>query len=240
MIVFLHCPGEDESSNPALQVTDIPGLPGQKHQRCLCNEVGSENGHDDFPLYFYAGDISDPDVAEGFLASAARHFGRLDIVVVNAGVAQLHDFLTTPDTLIQEHIQVNICGAYYTVRAAGRIMKEQGTGGSFIGISSVSALTGSGELVHHTPTKAAVLNLMQSSAVALRPYGIRCNALLPGTIRTQLNVNDLAQNNKQKEVEQRTCLKRTGIPDDVCGTAGRTNVNIYLLTIRRLLERRCF
>ncbi|KAI1629078.1 peroxisomal 2,4-dienoyl-CoA reductase, auxiliary enzyme of fatty acid beta-oxidation [Exophiala viscosa] len=191
----------------------------EQHQRCLCKEVGSENSHDEFPLYFYAGDISDPDVAEAFLASTAQHFGHLDIVVANAGVARFHDFLSTPDAFIQQHLQVNVCGTYYIVRAAGRIMKEQDTGGSIIGISSVSALTGSGGLVHYTPTKAAVLNLMQSSAVALGPYGIRCNALLPGTIKTRLNVDDLAQNDKQKEVEQRTCLKRVGLPVDIAGPA---------------------
>lgn len=195
---------------------NIRVLSVQKHQRCLCKEVGSDTKHEDFPLYFYAGDISDPDVAEAFLASVAQHFGRLDIVVANAGVAQFHDFLSTPDSFIQQHAQVNVCGTYYTVRAAGRIMKAQGTGGSIIGISSVSALTGSGGLVHYTPTKAAVLNLMQSAAVALGQYGIRCNALLPGTIRTQLNVDDLAKDNKWKEVEQRTCLKRVGVPEDVC------------------------
>ena len=188
----------------------------QRDQRSLCQQVGSNDSLEEFPLFFYAGDISDPEIAEAFLVRTAKHFGRLDIVVANAGVAEFHEFLSTPDDFVQRHLNVNVSGSYYTVRAAGRIMRAQGTGGSIIGISSVSALTGSGGLVHYTPTKAAVLNLMQSSAVALGSYGIRCNALLPGTIRTKLNTADLALNDKWKEVELRTCLKRVGHPEDVC------------------------
>ncbi|KAL2444005.1 hypothetical protein ABEF95_014679 [Exophiala dermatitidis] len=163
----------------------------------------------------YPGDIANPDVAETSLNTTAKHFGRLDIVVVNAGVAQFHDFLSAPDSLIESHVSVNVKGAYFTVRAAGRILKAQGQGGSIIGISSVSALTGSKELVHYTPTKAAVLNLMQSSAVALGAYGIRCNSILPGTIRTQLNAEDLAKGNKAEQVASRAALGRVGVPQDV-------------------------
>lgn len=63
--------------------------------------------------------------------------------------------------------------------------------GSIIGISSISALVGGGMQSHYTPTKAGILSLMQSLAVSLGEYGIRCNTLLPGTIRTQLNEEDL-------------------------------------------------
>ncbi|EXJ53383.1 glucose 1-dehydrogenase [Cladophialophora psammophila CBS 110553] len=213
------------------------GLPAEeKDQRSLCKQVGSDNSQEEFPLFFYAGDISDPDVAEAFLVRTAQHFGHLDIVVANAGIAQFHEFLSTPDDFIQRHVEVNVSGTYYTVRAAGRIMQAQGTGGSIIGISSVSALTGSGGLVHYTPTKAAVLNLMQSSAVALGPYGIRCNALLPGTIRTQLNKCDLARNDKWKEIERRTCLKRVGLPADVAGPAVFLASDLSKYVVREFLS----
>lgn len=187
--------------------------------RCLCKAVDqSRNGElGASPLFAFAGDIAGPGVADEFLQSTVRHFGRLDIVVANAGIAQFHDFLSAPDELIEQHLQVNVAGTYYTVRAAGRILKRQGHGGSIIGISSVSALNGSKDLVHYTPTKAAVLNLMQSSAVALGPYEVRCNAILPGTIRTQLNVHDLEKGGKADQVAARTALGRVGAPQDVCG-----------------------
>lgn len=92
-------------------------------------------------------------------------------------------------------------------------------GGSIIGISSISALVGGGEQTHYTPTKAGVLSLMQSCAVALGKYGIRCNALLPGTIRTQLNDADLADPEKRTYMEGRIPLGRLGQPPDLAGPA---------------------
>ena len=92
-------------------------------------------------------------------------------------------------------------------------------GGSIIGISSISALVGGGLQTHYTPTKAGITSLMQSTAVALGKYGIRCNALLPGTIRTQLNEEDLKNDEKRKYMEGRIPLGRTGKTTDLVGPA---------------------
>lgn len=98
-------------------------------------------------------------------------------------------------------------------------MIKQGHGGSIIGISSISAHLGGAQQVHYTPTKAAVLSMMQSEACALGKHGIRCNALLPGTTRTQLAAGDLANAEKLKYLETRTPLGRVGDPEDVAGPA---------------------
>lgn len=92
-------------------------------------------------------------------------------------------------------------------------------GGSIIGVSSISALVGGGEQTHYTPTKAGILSLMQSCAVALGKYGIRCNALLPGTIRTQLNDADMADPVKREYMEGHIPLGRLGQPPDLAGPA---------------------
>lgn len=92
-------------------------------------------------------------------------------------------------------------------------------GGSIIGISSISALVGGGQQAHYTPTKAGILSLTQSMAVALGRYQIRCNALLPGTIKTQLNEEDLSDAAKRSYMEGRIPLGRTGEPRDLGGPA---------------------
>jgi L-rhamnose 1-dehydrogenase len=92
-------------------------------------------------------------------------------------------------------------------------------GGSIVGISSISALVGGGQQTHYTPTKAGVLSLMQSIAVALGKYGIRCNALLPGTIRTQLNDEDMSDPGKREYMEGRIPLGRLGQTRDLAGPA---------------------
>jgi len=92
-------------------------------------------------------------------------------------------------------------------------------GGSIIGISSISALVGGAEQTHYTPTKAGILSLMQSCACALGKYNIRCNALLPGTIQTQLNDVDLADPVKRAYMQGRIPLGRIGMPEDMGGPA---------------------
>lgn len=121
--------------------------------------------------------------------------------------------------LFDTTVSINLSGAFYTTQSAARQMKLQGHGGSIIGISSISALVGGAGQTHYTPTKAGVLSLMQSCACALGKYGIRCNALLPGTIKTQLNEEDLANEEKRRYTEGRIPLGRTGVPRDLAGPA---------------------
>ncbi len=82
-------------------------------------------------------------------------------------------------------------------------------------MSSISALVGGALQTHYTPTKAGVLSLMQSCAVALGKHGIRCNAVLPGTIETDINRRDLADPAKRDYMIARTPLGRLGRPEDV-------------------------
>jgi L-rhamnose 1-dehydrogenase len=115
--------------------------------------------------------------------------------------------------------RVNVNGAFYACQAAARYMVAQGKGGSIIGISSISALLGGGQQVHYTPTKAALLSMTQSMAIALAKDKIRVNALLPGTIHTQLADNDMANEEKRKYLEHRIPWGRVGKPEDLAGPA---------------------
>ncbi|KAG6890437.1 L-rhamnose-1-dehydrogenase [Termitomyces sp. Mi166 len=97
------------------------------------------------------------------------------------------------------------------VLAVANVMKNQSpSGGSIIGISSISALVGGELQCHYTPTKAGIFSLMQSCAIALGKYGIRANAVLPGTIATGINKEDLADEKKREYTVNRTVLKRLG------------------------------
>jgi L-rhamnose 1-dehydrogenase len=165
------------------------------------------------------GDISLPETSRILIASTVSKFGALNVFVSNAGICKFHDFLTLPQDLYQQTVRTNLDGAFYATQAAANQMKLQGIGGSIIGVSSISALVGGAGQTHYTPTKAGVLSLMQSTATALGKYGIRCNAILPGTIRTQLNEEDLVDGEKRRYMEGRIPLGRTGVPEDVAGPA---------------------
>jgi len=146
---------------------------------------------------------------------------RLDICVSNAGICTFATFLDLDHALYENTIQTNLNGTFYLVQAAARQMALHNSppGGSIIGISSISALVGGGLQTHYTPTKAGITSLMQSTAVALGRYNIRCNALLPGTVSTQLNEEDLQDEGKRAYMQGRIPLGRIGRPEDLGGPA---------------------
>lgn len=178
-------------------------------------------GVEEIPLLTVAGDISLPATATDFVQQTVAAFGRLDVFISNAGICKFEEFLTTPPESLERHLGTNLSGAFYAIQAAARAMKDQTPqGGSIIGIASISALVGGAQQCHYTPTKAGVLSLIQSTATALGKYNIRCNALLPGTVRTQLNEEDLkAGSAKAVYMEGRVPLGRLGVPGDLAGPA---------------------
>lgn len=161
------------------------------------------------------GDVALPESAEVFITAAVAGLGRVDAFVSNAGICPFHAFLDMPQDILRRTMDVNLTGAFYMTQAAARQMVRQGDGGSIVAISSISALVGGEMQTHYTPTKAGVHSLMQSCAVALGKHKIRCNSVLPGTIETDINREDLSDPAKRVYMENRIPLGRLGRPDDV-------------------------
>ncbi|WP_426023009.1 SDR family NAD(P)-dependent oxidoreductase [Brevundimonas sp. PWP3-1b1] len=160
-------------------------------------------------------DVALPDSATTFVNAAVEAFGRVDVFVSNAGICPFHAFLDMPVETLRRTMEVNLHGAYFMTQAAANQMVKQGEGGSIVAISSISALVGGEMQTHYTPTKAGVHSLMQSCAVALGRHGIRCNSVLPGTIATDINKDDLADSAKREYMEGRIPLGRLGRPEDI-------------------------
>jgi L-rhamnose 1-dehydrogenase len=167
----------------------------------------------------FDGDVADPCAATAFVEEAVGALGGVDVFVSNAGICPFHSFLDMPRDTFERTMAVNLHGAYYMVQAAANRMVDQGHGGSIVAISSISALVGGEMQTHYTPTKAGVHSLMQSCAVALGRYGIRCNSVMPGTIATDINRDDLADPVKRRYMEGRIPLGRLGEPGDVASVA---------------------
>jgi L-rhamnose 1-dehydrogenase len=163
------------------------------------------------------GDVADPASAGRFVDGAAEALGRVDIFVSNAGICPFHAFLDMPAETLERTMRVNLHGAYYMVQAAANRMVAQGEGGAIVAVSSISALVGGEYQTHYTPTKAGVHSLMQSAAIALGKHKIRCNSVLPGTILTDINKDDLADAEKRAYMEKRIPLGRLGQPEDLVG-----------------------
>lgn len=163
------------------------------------------------------GDVALPETATAFVNAAVEAFGRVDVFVSNAGICPFHAFLDMPAETLKRTMEVNLHGAYFMTQAAANQMVKQGNGGAIVAISSISALVGGEFQTHYTPTKAGVHSLMQSCAIALGRHGIRCNSVLPGTILTDINKDDLADPAKREYMEGRIPLGRLGQPEDIGG-----------------------
>lgn len=165
------------------------------------------------------GDISKPEDCSLLVEETVKRFGKLDILVANAGVFTPAKFLEVEPPLLEHTVNVNINGTFYSCQAAARQMVNQGHGGSIIGISSISALQGGRFQTHYTPTKAGILSLMQSMAIALGEHQIRCNALLPGTVRSQLSAEEINHKDSRERLIAKIPLGRPGEPHDMSGPA---------------------
>ncbi|WP_028966264.1 SDR family NAD(P)-dependent oxidoreductase [Sphingomonas phyllosphaerae] len=163
------------------------------------------------------GDVAAPASATAFVTGAAEALGGVDVFVSNAGICPFHAFLDMPAEMLERTLRVNLHGAFYMVQAAANQMVRQGNGGAIVAVSSISALVGGEYQTHYTPTKAGVHSLMQSAAIALGRHGIRCNSVLPGTILTDINKDDLSDPDKRERMASRIPLGRLGEPEDLAG-----------------------
>jgi len=164
-----------------------------------------------------AADVSVKAEVEAMIAETIATFGGLDILVNNAGICPFHDFLTMPEELWDRVQDVNLKGVFLCSQAAASQMVAQGRGGRIVSISSISALVGGGMQTHYTPTKAGIHSFMQSLAIVLGPHGITCNSVLPGTIETDINKDDLSDPEKRAYFGKRIPVGRLGKPDDIAG-----------------------
>jgi len=161
------------------------------------------------------GSIGERATSHKLVDATLKEFGKIDVLVANAGICPFHAFLDITPEIFQRTMEVNLHGAFYVTQAVAQQMKKQGTGGAIIATSSISALVGGGRQAHYTPTKAGIHSLMQSAAIALGPYGVRCNSVMPGTIVTDLNKEDLSNPGKLAYTKNRIPLGRLGTPEDV-------------------------
>ena len=111
-----------------------------------------------------------------------EEFGRLDIMVANAGIIQAYDIVDFPADVWRRIIEVNLTGYFLCAREAARWMVRQGTGGSIINLSSKTGLEASVDNSAFNATKAAEIHLARGWARELARHGIRVNAVAPGNV----------------------------------------------------------
>ena len=129
-------------------------------------------------------DVSDPVSVEGMVEETLSHFGRIDALVNNAGVADFGPIEETGFDRWRTIMATNLDGPFLCTQAATPALKE--TRGAVVNIASISGLRASTLRVAYGTSKAAVIQLSKQQAVELGEYGIRVNCVAPGPVRTKL------------------------------------------------------
>ncbi|MEJ2359455.1 MAG: 3-oxoacyl-ACP reductase FabG [Deinococcales bacterium] len=157
------------------------------------------------------GDVQDEEQVAAMLASVEARYGRLDVLVNNAGV----DSAYAPNELSLEEwnriVGVNLTGAFLCSRGALGIMREQGRG-RIIMISSIAGLRGTGN-VHYVASKAGMLGLTMALARATAGSGITVNAIAPGLTRSEMLFESQPQ--IEQDLHAEVPLGRLGEPEEI-------------------------
>lgn len=131
-------------------------------------------------------DVSDRYQVDAFITQCVERYGRIDVLVNNAGVNIPGVFHDVPDEVIDKTLNVNVKGTMYGSRAAIPHMLQQGSG-SIVNISSVNGLVSEPFLAVYSASKGAVVMLTRGIALDYAKQGIRCNAICPGWVDTPIN-----------------------------------------------------
>jgi len=163
-------------------------------------------------FYFAEVDAADGESLRTFVADARKQFGRLDVLINNAGVGEDGLLATMSETQIDRMLDVNLRASLLLARAAARVMLDQGSG-SMINIASIVALGGAAGLATYAATKAGQIGMTKSLARELGPRNIRVNAIAPGYLETDMS--DSLSEAQRASIVRRTPLGRLGTVADV-------------------------
>jgi len=162
-------------------------------------------------------DVTQPGEVEALVEDTVKHYGRLDIIVNNAGVAAMSP---ATDITVEEWnkvLAVNLTGVFLCSRAAAKVMIKQG-GGKIVNISSIYGAVG--DVFPASPyyaTKGAVINLTRDLAIEGAPFKINVNAIAPGFFPSEMTEAIFRESRYREYITNQTPLGRTGDPDDLKG-----------------------
>lgn len=146
-----------------------------------CENIQREGGS----CAAFSGDISEMETIGGILKFAVSHYGKVDILVANAGITTYGDFLEYPPESMQRLLKVNLFGTFFIVQAMARQLVAQGHGGSILLTSSVTGHRAHPHLAAYGMTKAGIDQLAKNLVIDLGPRNININTIVPGATLTE-------------------------------------------------------
>ncbi len=157
---------------------------------------------------------------DALIAAAVARFGKVDVVVANAGVSDRDtDCFTMTEEAWDRTIGINLKGVFFTLQAGANQMMKQGNGGRLIAISSIMGEWGAAGSPAYCASKGGVKQLVKSFGMACGPYGITCNAIGPGFIETNMTARLKEVPEIGQFLADRTPVGYIGSPSDVAAVA---------------------
>ncbi|XOV93126.1 MAG: 3-oxoacyl-[acyl-carrier-protein] reductase [Bacteroidota bacterium] len=160
----------------------------------------------------YRSDASDFKAAEELINSVVEDFGTLDILVNNAGITKDNLLMRMTEEMWDDIMNVNLKSCFNTVKAASRTFMKQRSG-SIINMSSVVGIKGNAGQSNYAASKAGIIGFTKSIALELGSRNIRCNAIAPGFIETEMT--EVLDEKTVQSWRDAIPLKRGGQPEDV-------------------------
>jgi NAD(P)-dependent dehydrogenase (short-subunit alcohol dehydrogenase family) len=169
-------------------------------------------------------DVGDIDAIGRLAETCVQRLGRIDGLVTAAAVTKTQPYLEITPGDFDRIVSVNLRGVFFLQQVVARRMVEAGDGGSIVNFGSTAGRVGRPLASHYAATKAAILNLTRSAAVALAPHRVRVNAVCPGIIETPMVKSIRAQRAALNETTEEAVLQaweqaipigRLGTPDEV-------------------------
>lgn len=177
----------------------------------LAAQIGAAGGR---ALYCHCNVSRKADVDMALAATLAA-FGRVDLLVNNAGIFKAAEFLDITEADWDAVIDVNLKGAFLVGQAVARTMAAQG-GGAIVNMSSVNGTLTIPTIASYNASKGAINQLTRVMALSLADRGVRVNAVAPGTIATELaKAAVLTSDDARQRILSRTPMKRLGEPSEV-------------------------
>jgi glucose 1-dehydrogenase len=199
-----------EGASVVIDYVGSPGSPGRTEE--AIRAVGGK-------YVALSGDVSKPDEVQGLIAGAVKAFGRLDIVVNNAGVEKKCPFVDYPLEELQKILAINLIGPFLVSQAAARQMILQGQGGRLINISSVHEDLPMPTNAAYCASKGGLRMLTRTIAVELAKAKITVNNIGPGAVFTPIDADIEAQPEVEKALLGEIPLNRWCQPGEIAGLA---------------------
>jgi NAD(P)-dependent dehydrogenase (short-subunit alcohol dehydrogenase family) len=162
-------------------------------------------------------DVGKKDQVVALIDAAVKKFGRIDIMVNNAGIAPVQDFLEISEADYDRVLAVNLKGTFMGTQAAGRRMIAQGHGGVIVNMSSINSGLANPRVATYAISKGGMNQVTGTAAVAFAPHGIRVVGVGPGTIATDMVMDGtfIDSPEMQRAILSRTPLGRLGTAAEI-------------------------